>query len=487
MSLKTVFYRAATVCATLTLLSLPASAQVERRMRVPADETTVSFPAGKDSVEVPFETERNWIIIPVSVNGSRPLRFVLDTGAGGTGASLINSAVADSLKLTIVGRIQAQGAGSGPAMEIPIAGGVNFDIGGLQLTGGRMSVRPAIPGMEGMSATRDGVLGRPVFANLVVEIDWERKIVSLHDPAKFSYTGKGAVVPLTFDEMGRPYTAASVTNEDGKSVPVNLIVDTGGGHNLSLEIGSGTKLKAPAGATKIVLGRGASGEFTGYSAQVRGFQLAEYTLKDVPTIYPDESYGSALREGRDGNLGGGILRRFKVIYDYARKRMIIQPNKFFDEPFPAIRGQVTSQSQSVGPALPASQAPTATVSPDEQEVKRREREWLDAYERQDAQAMDNILTADFKITHPDGGLQTKADVIAQLKHGKESGQASAKFSTEEVQSRIEGNAVILTGRLVMRSDREGRARLMQARYTDRYEKRQGRWQVVSSVMTSLPQ
>ena len=305
-------------------------------MRMPAEEITVSFPAGKDSVEVPFETERNWIIIPVSVNGSRPLRFVLDTGAGGAGASLMNGAVADSLNLNIVGRVQVRGAGSGPAVEVPIAGGVKFDIGGMQLTGGRMSVHRATPGMEGLSAGRDGVIGRPVFANLVVEIDWERKVVKLHDPAKFSYAGKGTTLPLTFDEMGRPYTAASVTTEDNKVVPVNLIVDTGGSHNLSVEIGSGNPLKAPAGATKIVLGRGASGEFTGYAGQVKEFQLAGFALKDVPAIYPDESYGSALREGRHGNLGGGILRRFKIIYDYSRKRMIVEPNKFFPEPFPTI-------------------------------------------------------------------------------------------------------------------------------------------------------
>lgn len=345
MSLKKVSYWIAPAWVVLALICVPARAQVEQRMRVPADEISVTFPAGKNSVEVPFETERNWIIIPVSVNGSRPLRFVLDTGAGGSGASLINSAVAESLKLNIVGRIQARGAGSGPMVEVPIAGGVTFDIGGVQLTGGRMSVRTATPGMEGMSAGRDGVIGRPVFANLVVEIDWERKVVKLHDPAKFSYTGKAAILPLTFDEMGRPYVAASVTTEEDKSVPVNLIVDTGGGHNLSLEVGSGTPLKAPAGSPKVVVGRGASGEFTGYAGQVKGFKLAGYALKAIPTIYPDESYGSALREGRHGNLGAGILRRFKIIYDYSRKRMIIEPNKFFNEPFPATR-RTASENRS---------------------------------------------------------------------------------------------------------------------------------------------
>lgn len=56
--------------------------QGERRMpdmRLPS----VTFPAGKSFVEIPFEVEGNWMVIPVSVNGSRPLRFVLDSGASG--------------------------------------------------------------------------------------------------------------------------------------------------------------------------------------------------------------------------------------------------------------------------------------------------------------------------------------------------------------------------------------------------------------------
>jgi hypothetical protein len=251
MGLKTVSYWAAT-CFVLALTSLATQAQVERSMRMPPDEITVSFPAGKDSVEVPFETQRNWIIIPVCINGSRPLRFVLDSGAGGPGASLDNAAVAESLKLDIIGRVQARGAGNGPAMEIPIAGDVSFDIGGVRLSGSRMAVRPAAPGMQGMSDVRDGVIGRPVFANLVVEIDWERKVVTLRDSKSFKYQGKGAVLPLTFDEMGRPYTTAAVITDDAKSVPVNLVVDTGGGHNLSLEISPGSALKVPEGAPKVV-------------------------------------------------------------------------------------------------------------------------------------------------------------------------------------------------------------------------------------------
>src|SRR5919204_6147586 len=102
----------------------------------------LNFPAGKSAVEVPFEVEGNWMVIPVSVNGSRPLRFVLDTGA--QGAILNNAEVADSLNFKIVGKMPIRGAG-GTGGEASIAENANFNIGGIELSNGRLVIPPPPP------------------------------------------------------------------------------------------------------------------------------------------------------------------------------------------------------------------------------------------------------------------------------------------------------------------------------------------------------
>jgi C-terminal processing protease CtpA/Prc len=43
--------------------------------------------------------------------------------------------------------------------------------------------------------------------------------------------------------------------------------------------------------------------------------------------------GTISAPGTLGNIGGGILRRFRVIFDYPRSRMILEPNTRFGEPF----------------------------------------------------------------------------------------------------------------------------------------------------------
>jgi len=294
-------------------------------MRLPE----LHFPAGKSVVEVPFEVERNLMVIPVSVNGSRPLRFVLDTGAQGT--ILQNQEIAPSLNLKIVGKVSVRGVGGGGAgREASVAEGVTYNIGGIELSNGDLAVSP-MPFMAG----HDGAIGRIVFSTLVVEVDWEQRVIRFYEPLKFKYTGPGTILPLTFDEGWRPYTTASVAVTEGKSIPVKLVVDTGASHALSLETGSNPEIKVPEGAAKVVLGRGASGEVTGYNGRAKSLQIAGQTLENVPTTFPDASSGTAGRGGRHGNLGAGVLRRFKVIYDYSRQRMIVEPNKFFGEPFAA--------------------------------------------------------------------------------------------------------------------------------------------------------
>ncbi len=44
----------------------------------------VSLPAGKNFVRLPLEASGKWMIILVSVKGSRALRFIPDSGASGT-------------------------------------------------------------------------------------------------------------------------------------------------------------------------------------------------------------------------------------------------------------------------------------------------------------------------------------------------------------------------------------------------------------------
>jgi len=128
-------------------------------------------------------------------------------------------------------------------------------------------------------------------------------------------------------------------------------------------------------------------------------------------------------------------------------------------------------------ALDAARAAIGGTVPDvAAEVKKIEREWLDAYEQRDAEAMKRIIADDFVIYFGDGNLQKKADIVRMMERGKAAGRPGGKFSTEETEARVYGDTVVLTGRVISQM---GDSREV-SRYTDTWVRRDGKWQVVSS-------
>jgi ketosteroid isomerase-like protein len=113
------------------------------------------------------------------------------------------------------------------------------------------------------------------------------------------------------------------------------------------------------------------------------------------------------------------------------------------------------------------------------EVRALEREWLDAYEKRDAGAMNRIVADDFLIFFENGNRQSKSELLAMIARG--AGKPAPAFSTDDVQARAYGDTVILTGRVVTRTKRpDGTTSESASRYTDTYVRRNGRWQVASS-------
>jgi len=126
------------------------------------------------------------------------------------------------------------------------------------------------------------------------------------------------------------------------------------------------------------------------------------------------------------------------------------------------------------------------LSKAEQAVRKLEREWLDAYEKRDAEAMNRIAADDFTINFG-GTSQTKADIMKGLQSPPNVSRPTTKFSTDNVTSQVFGDTVILTGRVTQQMERDGQTRTMQSRYTDVYVKRNGRWQVVASQLSPIVQ
>lgn len=146
----------------------------------------------------------------------------------------------------------------------------------------------------------------------------------------------------------------------------------------------------------------------------------------------------------------------------------------------------SERTLSAGNASVAQTSSAQGVTAAERNVRLLEREWLDAYENRDLVAMNRILSDDFRLTFSDGSVQTKANIIAQLKSEQDAGQPGPTLSTEDVKSRVDGENIVLAGRFIQTMNRGGQSRTVQMQYVDTYAKRLGRWQVIDSQLTRIP-
>jgi hypothetical protein len=94
-----------------------------------------------------------------------------------------------------------------------------------------------------------------------------------------------------------------------------------------------------------------------------------------------------------------------------------------------------------------------------------------------------LLADDLVYTHSSARLDTKQSLIANMKSGATVYSAA---DPSEVWAQDLGDAVILTGVAQIKVSSNGKDLDFRVRFTDAYAKRSGRWQMVVSQSTRLP-
>jgi len=282
------------------------------------------FLAGKGFVEIPFVLNANHIHIPVSIGDAKPLNFILDTGAGGP---VVDTEVAKKLGLELVGKIEARGAGEG-TQEANLISLSSIRFGDLVID----SVSGATIGLghlnkyEGMPV--EGILGYDIFSRFVVKIDYESQKLTLYEPSSFKYQGKGDVLPITL-ENNHPHVTATV---DGQ-YEGTFVIDCGARSSLALHTPFVEKHDLLAKTGKkidVFAGVGVGGKVMGKVTRVKSLQIGNFKIPAPLTSLASAQAGAFASERIDGNIGGGILKRFTVIFDYSNSLMILEPNANFD-------------------------------------------------------------------------------------------------------------------------------------------------------------
>lgn len=313
--------RAALLIASAALTS--GCEQIEMGMLYIANESSRASVTKPLPLTLPYKDVDGWVMLPASVNGGKPIDFVLDTGA--SVVALIASDRTAHLGLDMSHAKRMGGEGSLAAPTGARQDGLDIDFGGVKLN---EQAALAIPlgsiqctGDKKLVPPFEGVIGHDLFRRFTVEVNRDRGVVVLHDPDSYRYTGSGRIVPAEISGR-QPFVNARIAGPGGAAYPARLHVDSGAGIELSLFPSTSPAIRPPKGGTTK------SACFVGGRANYHVGSTVDVGLGGGGAVQTPVQYAlgdEIIDPGQNGRLGARFLERFNVVFDYARTRIILEP------------------------------------------------------------------------------------------------------------------------------------------------------------------
>jgi hypothetical protein len=270
------------------------------------------------------------LFIPVQVNNSEPLWFVLDSGSSST---LLNKRVVNTLKLKVEGTGEAEGAGEGKDRAL-LASGVTLKLSGIRLTNQQL---PAIDFKEleaALGRKIDGLLGYDFIRHFVVEVDYEARLIKIHNAAKYRYRGRGESLAITTED-GHPHVRLKFTLPAREPLEGKFIVDGGaGGATMEFAVPfiQAHKLLDTVQPMDSHSAAGIGGRVNIRYGRGKSIRLGRFLLENPVVGFPQANKGAFANRKIAGLIGAKLLSRFTVIYDDRRHRIIFEPNSSFSRP-----------------------------------------------------------------------------------------------------------------------------------------------------------
>jgi Aspartyl protease/PDZ domain len=283
---------------------------------------------------IPFTMEANHIVFNVSVNGRPPTGFLLDTGAD---QNVINSTRLEAFGLKTYAQTTTTGGGN--SAEYAYAAGATFTLPGVELRNQHVSAIDQTGLERALGVKLGGILGYDFISRFVIEIDYEKQLITLHDPGTWKYSGTGVMVPVIFDN-GIPHAYGSIGVPTKPEIPAYFVVDSGAAETATL---TSPFVKsndlARLAQTNATVNRPAGLE-TQFFAQnnVRGnlqrLTIGHLTVNNVPVNMSVNTTGAYASTNFSGTVGETIYSRYRCYLDYSNYRIILEPTPEANKPFP---------------------------------------------------------------------------------------------------------------------------------------------------------
>ena len=293
------------------------------------------FEKEANKISVPFKLINNLVFVPIKVNGIE-LNFLLDTGVAET--ILFSLEDKKEVRFFNAEKILLKGLGSQVAVEGLKSTNNILEFSSLKNRNHMLYIvlDPDFNLSSHIGIPVNGIIGYQFFRNNLVEINYQKKRVIVYkDNAKnrTKIEKKFSTIPITI-EKSKPYLKSTVY-QDNRDVPVKLLVDIGNSDAVWLFQDRSKLIKVPEKNFDDFLGRGFSGDVEGKRGRIEKFQMGDFEFNNPVVAFPDSISirNVTMVPDRMGSVGGEIMRRFTVVFDYREQQLYLKKNSDYQAPF----------------------------------------------------------------------------------------------------------------------------------------------------------
>ena len=290
-----------------------------------------------DRQQVSFKLINNLIVMPLEINGKK-LSFILDTGVNKT--ILFNLSETDSISLLNTTKVALRGLGTGEAVDAIISKKNTFKIKNLISRNETIYVifNDSFNLSSKMGITIHGIIGYNLLKDFIVRVNYKTKKLDFYNPKTFTYKKcrKCETIPFRYYRK-KPFINAKVSLDTvgNKLIDVKLLVDLGGSDAMWLFENSKEEIKTPKRFFNDFLGEGLSGPIYGNRSRVTMFKLGRLEIENATASFLDfaSTHNARKYKERNGSIGGGILKKFKIWIDYPNRKFTLKKNGSFKKGF----------------------------------------------------------------------------------------------------------------------------------------------------------
>jgi hypothetical protein len=314
-----------TVLQSVQLVSLNTPLDESAFQQPQESKRDFTFASGDSAQGIPFELINNIIFVEAGVNHSKPLKFILDTGAS---FSVLSEESARALGLQSKGSFTVSAGGGSTGMAL--VKGVTFNLPGVALQNQSVAVLPLKSLEQYIGSSIDGVLGYDFISRFVMEIRYAEKRINLSDPHTYIAKDSAKSIPITLED-NTPHFHARVTQADGTVFEGQFGMDTGASAAVGLftPFVEAHHLLAANPKTIEVFNVGAAGKSRQRLGRLQKLQFGEFEILNPIARFYLTTKGALAGSDVAGLIGDEVFRRFDLTIDYEHKRLLLEPNANF--------------------------------------------------------------------------------------------------------------------------------------------------------------